>query len=227
MVQDFIQIAVSAMVPVTELRLTIPLFLGTRPDLAVWFIVLAAVIGNMVPNFFLLWFFPRATEWLHSSFGQWLNRVVLGLHGFFVRDERMWWVYIGLFMIVALSCGYVAESYPLYWVGPLVVGALVVFYVVYRLLRKVFETSKTHASVIHWFYEKVHTQHSDRFYKYGSLALLLFVAIPLPGSGSWTGSLLAFLFGISYWRSLGLIFVGIVIAAGIVTGLSTGVISLF
>jgi uncharacterized membrane protein len=227
MVSDFFQIALSAMVPVTELRLTIPLFLSTRGDLAVWFVVIAAIAGNMVPNFFLLWFFPRATEWLHGSAGPWVNRFVQGLHGFFIRDERVWWLYMGLFVVVALSSGYVAEVYTWYWVVPLFLVELLVFYVGYRVLLKIHETSKSHLSVIHWFYEKVHAEHSDRFIRYGSLALVLFVGIPLPGSGSWTGSLLAFLFGISYWRAIGLIFVGIVISAGIVTGLSTGVISLF
>jgi len=38
--------------------------------------------------------------------------------------------------------------------------------------------------------------------KYGALGLLLFVAIPLPGTGVWTGSILAFIMGINFWYSL-------------------------
>ncbi len=70
----------------------------------------------------------------------------------------------------------------------------------------------------------------QRFYKkhalYGDLALTLFVAIPLPLTGAWTGAVAAFLFGIPYWRSLGLIFVGVVIAGAIVTLSTLGIISI-
>ncbi|MGI6685989.1 MAG: COG2426 family protein [Bacillota bacterium] len=38
--------------------------------------------------------------------------------------------------------------------------------------------------------------------KYGALGLLLFVAIPLPGTGVWTGSILAYIMGINFWYSL-------------------------
>ncbi|MGD9118280.1 MAG: small multi-drug export protein [Dehalococcoidia bacterium] len=53
--------------------------------------------------------------------------------------------------------------------------------------------------------------------RYERIGLTLFVAIPLPFTGAWTGSIAAFLFGLKFYRSLLLIFFGIIIAAVIVT----------
>ena len=59
---------------------------------------------------------------------------------------------------------------------------------------------------------------SEQIEKYGYLGLFLFVAIPLPGTGAWTGSLLAVLFGMKPKKSLLFIFFG-VLTAGIVMSL--------
>jgi len=53
--------------------------------------------------------------------------------------------------------------------------------------------------------------------KYGALGLVLFVAIPLPVTGAWTGSAAAFLFGIPFRKALPLILFGVCIAGVIVT----------
>lgn len=53
--------------------------------------------------------------------------------------------------------------------------------------------------------------------RYERIGLTLFVAIPLPFTGAWTGSIAAFLFGLKFYRALLFIFFGIVIAAVIVT----------
>ena len=53
--------------------------------------------------------------------------------------------------------------------------------------------------------------------KWESLALIIFVAIPLPVTGAWTGSLAAYLFGLDFKKSLLCIFIGICIAAFIVS----------
>lgn len=49
--------------------------------------------------------------------------------------------------------------------------------------------------------------------KYGAMALIIFIGIPLPMTGAWTGSLVAFLFDISYKKALWYIFLGVSIAA--------------
>ena len=56
--------------------------------------------------------------------------------------------------------------------------------------------------------------------KYKRIGLVLFVAIPLPVTGAWTGSISAVLFGIKFWHALLAISVGVIIAGVIVTILS-------
>ena len=59
------------------------------------------------------------------------------------------------------------------------------------------------------------------------LGLMLFVAIPFPGTGAWTGALIAALLQFNRKRSFFYIGLGVVIAAVIMTLASYGVISLF
>ena len=56
--------------------------------------------------------------------------------------------------------------------------------------------------------------------KYKSIGLMAFVAIPLPGTGAWTGSIAAFLSGLSFGRALLSITAGVIISGAIVTSLS-------
>jgi len=56
--------------------------------------------------------------------------------------------------------------------------------------------------------------------RYERIGLLLFVAIPLPGTGAWTGSILAFLLGLKLKSSFISIIAGVFIAGVIVTALS-------
>lgn len=56
--------------------------------------------------------------------------------------------------------------------------------------------------------------------KYEAIGLAIFVGIPLPGTGGWTGALAANIFGIKFWRAMLCIFLGVVMAALIVTILS-------
>jgi len=58
---------------------------------------------------------------------------------------------------------------------------------------------------------------SGKYAKYGVLGLIIFIGIPLPFTGSWTGSLAAFIFNIPFKKSWPLILAGVCLAATIVT----------
>ncbi len=47
--------------------------------------------------------------------------------------------------------------------------------------------------------------------------MMFFVAIPLPFTGAWTGSLIAYLFELKFKRALLVVFAGVCIAGVIVT----------
>lgn len=53
--------------------------------------------------------------------------------------------------------------------------------------------------------------------RYGALGLILLVAIPLPGTGAWTGSLVAALMKMKLKKAVPCIFLGVVIAAVLMT----------
>lgn len=56
--------------------------------------------------------------------------------------------------------------------------------------------------------------------RYQAVGLTIFVGIPLPGTGAWTGAFAAKLFGISFWKSMLYITIGVILAAVAVTLLS-------
>jgi len=63
--------------------------------------------------------------------------------------------------------------------------------------------------------------------RYEAIGLMLFVAIPLPVTGAWTGAVAAFVFGIrTRWAAV-CIALGILIAGVVVTLASKGVISIW
>ncbi|NPE31245.1 small multi-drug export protein [Methanococcoides sp. SA1] len=68
-----------------------------------------------------------------------------------------------------------------------------------------------------WLFTRTRQKHSERMEKYGPLALTLFVAIPLPVTGAWTGCAAAFVFGIKFRYALLSIFAGVLIAGIVVT----------
>ena len=60
---------------------------------------------------------------------------------------------------------------------------------------------------------------------WGPIALFAFVAIPLPFTGAWTGSVAAFIFGIPLWRSVTALSLGAATSGVIVLLISTGIIT--
>ena len=62
-----------------------------------------------------------------------------------------------------------------------------------------------------------------RVLDYQTWGLLLFVAIPLPGTGAWTGSLIAAMLDMRLKRAVPVITLGVVIAGCIITALTYGV----
>ncbi len=60
---------------------------------------------------------------------------------------------------------------------------------------------------------------------WGYLALMFFVAIPLPGTGAWTGTLVAWTLGLNRWKSFVAIASGVIIAGFLILLFSLGLFS--
>ena len=68
-----------------------------------------------------------------------------------------------------------------------------------------------------WLFERTRRKHSKTFEKWRDVALCIFVGIPLPGTGAWSGALAAFVFDVPFWPALIAIFGGVLLAGGAVT----------
>jgi len=79
---------------------------------------------------------------------------------------------------------------------------------------------------VDWLERKAHLK-GRQVQKYQYLGLLLFVAVPLPGTGAWTGALAAAFLDMPLRKALPSIFAGILIAGIAISILTFGVASLF
>ena len=117
-------------------------------------------------------------------------------------------------------------DYPLALTAALVGNMIPVpFIVVY--IRRIFVWLRAHFEKMDSFITKLERKahlKGETVRKYGPLGLLIFVAIPLPGTGAWTGALIAALLDMRLKSAVPSIFLGVCIAATIMTLLTFGVI---
>jgi len=73
-----------------------------------------------------------------------------------------------------------------------------------------------------WLFTRTYHRHNGKFERYGTIALLFFVAIPLPVTGAWTGCAAAFVFGIQFRHAFLAILGGVMLAGLIVTSIVLG-----
>ncbi len=86
-----------------------------------------------------------------------------------------------------------------------------------EFLRKYFRIFEI---IIDYIFEKTRREKKESVEKYGYFALAGFTAVPLPFSGVWTASLVAYLFGLNYRKSVLSIFFGALVSAIIVTAVT-------
>ena len=78
----------------------------------------------------------------------------------------------------------------------------------------------------HW-YERRLMNKSDTIQKFAFYGLWLFVGIPLPGTGAWSGSVIASLLDVPLKKSIPAVIAGVLTAGIIMTVASRGVAGLF
>ena len=117
-------------------------------------------------------------------------------------------------------------EYPLALMAALLGNMIPVpFIIVY--IKRIFEWMRRHMPKMDAFIKKMERKadiNRDTIEKYGHWGLLLFVAIPLPGTGAWTASLIAALLNIRTAKAVPVILIGVCIAAAIMTLITYGVI---
>ena len=107
-----------------------------------------------------------------------------------------------------------------------VIGNLLPVPLILLLIKKILEwmkTTKAFSKFALWLEVKAE-KNKGKLEKGVFIGLLLFVAIPIPGTGAWTGALLASLTGIKFGKSMLAITIGVLIAGVIMTLASYGVV---
>ncbi len=74
-----------------------------------------------------------------------------------------------------------------------------------------------------WLFARTRKK-SKAIERYEALGIIMFVGIPLPVTGAYTGSVAAYLFGIPFWRSVLFMFIGVCVSATIVTFVTLGAV---
>ena len=110
-----------------------------------------------------------------------------------------------------------------------VLGNILATILVIWLLPIVTKFARNHSKpldkILQKIFAKTRKHHSKNFLHFEAFFLIILVAIPLPGSGSYTGSLVAWLFGVKPKIAIPLIATGIVLAGLIMLGFMNGMIA--
>ena len=119
-----------------------------------------------------------------------------------------------------------------YWVVVLVavVGNVVPVPFIILFIRKIFELMRKWSKKLDGIVTKLEKRaesKSDVVQKYAFWGLFVLVAIPLPGTGAWTGALVAAMLDMRLKRAFPAIAFGVITAAAIVTFVTYGADKLF
>ena len=153
----------------------------------------------------------------------WLTGTVIGkmCATFFISMLPVGELRVGLPYGIALGL-----EYPLALMAALLGNMIPVpFIIVY--IKRIFAWMRRHMPRMNALITKLEDRANlkgETVQKYGHWGLLLFVAIPLPGTGAWTGALIAALLNIRTAKAVPVILIGVSIAAAIMTLITYGVI---
>lgn len=128
----------------------------------------------------------------------------------------------------AIPLGVAAGLHPLAAMGAAILGNLVPVPFILLLVRRVFRWLRNFPRLGEWISKLERRAHlkGRTVQKYRTLGLVLLVAVPLPGTGAWTGALVADVLDIRMRTALPAIILGVLIAGAVVTAMTCGVIQL-
>lgn len=143
---------------------------------------------DMLPQWFQI-FFGSMTPWLESRYV-----IPFAIEVF----KWEWW-----------------QAFPLAVAGNMLPIPFILLF--FRSFEKFLRNYKFWTRIMDWLFARIRKRADGKIKKYEYLGLILFVAIPLPFTGAWTGSLIAYLFDLKFSKSLITIFLGVIIAASVMT----------
>lgn len=129
----------------------------------------------------------------------------------------------------AIPVGVAAGLPPVVACLTAILGNLLPVPFIMLLARRIFDwlrDTRFFGPKIAWLERRAHLK-GRLVRKYRLLGLVVLVGIPLPGTGAWTGALVAALLDIRLRTALPAILLGLLIAGGITTAVTMGVVHLF
>ena len=164
-----------------------------------------------------------------------VNKIVEGIVGLFggstiIGGKQLIVFIISLMPILQLRGGLIAasllkldpwQSYIISIIGNVLPIPFILWFI--KKIINWMRTKKCFQKVTNWLDKKVEKNRSS-IEKYGFWGLVLFVGIPLPGTGAWTGSLIASLLNMDKKKSFLAILLGVFMASIIMMLVSFGII---
>ncbi len=109
------------------------------------------------------------------------------------------------------------KVYILSVIGNIIPAPLVIIFM--RPVFSFFKKTKFLNKIIHWLEDRA-MKKAETVMKYSAIGLFLLVAIPLPGTGAWTGSMVAALLDMRIKYAMPAIILGVIVAGLLVMGIS-------
>ena len=153
---------------------------------------------DMFPEWFQI-FFGSMIPWLESRYVIPYSMLQLGWE---------WW-----------------QAFPIAIIGNILPIPFILLF--FHYIEKFLRRYKFWTRLMDWLFVKTRSRADAKIRRYEHLGLLIFVAIPLPFTGAWTGALIAYLFDLKFSKSIITIFVGVIIAAAITISFTLAGIYLF
>lgn len=155
-----------------------------------------------------------------------VESIVEGLTGVIPRELIAF--FVSLLPILELRGGMIAAfalgvefipAFLLCYLGNLLPMPLILIFI--RRFVNWCKTKKILKWLADWLEQKT-AKNKDKVLKYQTWGLLLFVAIPLPMTGGWTGALVAAMLDMPFKKAMPVIAVGVLIAGLIMSALTYG-----
>jgi len=152
--------------------------------------------------------FGMFPEWFQIFFGSmipWIESRYIIPYALWVFNWELW------------------QVFPLAVLGNMLPIPFVLLF--FKFVEKFLRRFRFWTKIMDWLFKRTRERADGKIIKYEYLGLIMFVAVPLPFTGAWTGSLIAYLFDLKFSKSLLTILLGVIISATITVILySTGLI---
>ena len=157
---------------------------------------------------------------------QWLTATITG--------KCIFTMLVSMLPVIELRGGIpfgVALGLPYYLAFPAAVaGNLIPAPIIVVYIRRIFMLMRRHLPRLNFLVDRLEKKahlKGKKVQKFQYLGLWLFVAIPLPGTGAWTGSLAAAFLGMRLKKAMPAVVLGVLTAGCIMLGLTHMGINLF